>query len=177
MDGLPGDGRRLPQSARAGASKRLPTTCWRDRASGSSWASYYAATVFSTFTPLGMPDSSGRTASGLGSFSPCRTAHSCSSWLPSDSICDDASHSGDQLVLLARVSFAGTALLGPLVLAAILSDKPPGVEIPLATVLCVLVVVASSFGFAPASIAGLRVDLLLLVTVSVVAGVSTALRR
>jgi len=85
--------------------------------------------------------------------------------------------SSDQLVLLARVSFAGTALLGPLVLSAILLDKAPGVEILVATALSVLVFVASSLGFIPGTIVGWRVDLILLVMLSAIALLSAAFRR
>ena len=55
--------------------------------------------------------------------------------------------SSDQLVLLARVSFAGTALLAPLVLGAILSRHPPGVEVIVATALmmCSLFLRAASW--------------------------------
>ena len=69
--------------------------------------------------------------------------------------------SNDQLVLLARVSFAGTAMLGPLVLAGIFSKTPPGLEVIVVTAAGVVVFGISSLGVMPASVGGVRMDLLL----------------
>ena len=69
--------------------------------------------------------------------------------------------SNDQLVLLARVSFAGTAMLGPLVLAGIFSKTPPGLEVIVVTAAGVVVFGISSLGVIPASVGGVRMDLLL----------------
>jgi SSS family solute:Na+ symporter len=78
--------------------------------------------------------------------------------------------SGDQLVLLARISFAGTALLAPLVVAAILSDHPPGNELIIGTGLAVSIFLLSSFELLPATLIGVRMDLLLLVLLALLAG-------
>ncbi len=75
--------------------------------------------------------------------------------------------SNDQLVLLARVSFAGTAMLGPLVLAGILSKTPPGVEVIVVTALGVVVFGISSLGVIPASVGAVRMDLLLFAVLGV----------
>ncbi len=69
--------------------------------------------------------------------------------------------SNDQLVLLARVSFAGTAMLGPLVLAGIFSKRPPGSEVLVITALGVIVFGLSSLGVIPGTIGSVRMDLFL----------------
>lgn len=72
--------------------------------------------------------------------------------------------SGNQLVLLARVSFAGTALMAPFVLAAILTRRPPGVEIIVATGAGLLIFLCSVLGLIPEVIGPIRLDLLLLLS-------------
>lgn len=73
--------------------------------------------------------------------------------------------SSDQLVLLARVSFNGTALLAPLVLAGIFAQRSPGMEVVGATALALLLFLASLAGLVPDSLGPVRLDLLLLVGV------------
>lgn len=85
--------------------------------------------------------------------------------------------SGDQLVLLARVSFAGTALLGPFILSGILSEKMPGrIQIP-ATAVALALFLASVLGAIPPKLGPVRLDLLLLVVLSIVTLASYNLRR
>ena len=76
--------------------------------------------------------------------------------------------SNDQLVLMARVSFAGTALLAPLVLGAILSTRPPGVEVIVATALAIVLFLASSLGLIAGTVGSVRMDLLLLLSLGVI---------
>lgn len=77
--------------------------------------------------------------------------------------------SSDQLVLLARVSFAGTAMLAPLVLTAVLAPQPnPRVLIP-ATMTVVVVFLMSLAGVIPDELAGLRLDLILFASLALVA--------
>ena len=71
----------------------------------------------------------------------------------------------DQLVLLARVSFTGTALMTPMVLAAILTKKAPGPEIVLWAALGIISLVLSLLKVFPPSIAGIRMDLFIFLTV------------
>lgn len=85
--------------------------------------------------------------------------------------------SGNQLVLLARVSFAGTAMLAPFVLAAILTERTPGVEIIVATAVGLAIFLASVLGVIPESLWGLRIDLGVLLSLSLLTLVSTLLRR
>lgn len=77
--------------------------------------------------------------------------------------------SNDQLVLLARVSFAGTSLLAPLVIAAVVSRVPPGKIILVATASALAIFLASLFNLAPSMILGIRLDLLLFVSLAIIA--------
>lgn len=80
--------------------------------------------------------------------------------------------SSDQLVMLARVSFAGTSLLGPMVLAGILAKESPGPTIIFATALGILIFIGSLVEIVPAAVGGIRVDLLLLLLLALIAIVS-----
>ena len=71
--------------------------------------------------------------------------------------------SSDQLVLLARVSFAGTALMAPMILAAILSDKARSMSLVWVTAGTVLLFIGSLLGIVPSMISGFRMDLLLFI--------------
>ncbi len=68
----------------------------------------------------------------------------------------------DRLVLLARVSFAGTAMSAPLILTGILSKNKPPSAIILITAVAILVFLLSLLGFIPSKIGVLRLDLVLL---------------
>lgn len=76
--------------------------------------------------------------------------------------------SSDQLVLLARVSFNGTALLAPLVLAGVLCEYAPRREVIFAPVLGLALFLASLVGVIPDTLGPVRLDLLLLVVISLV---------
>ncbi len=85
--------------------------------------------------------------------------------------------SNDQLVLLARVSFAGTAILAPMILSAVLGAQRPAMPIVIATAIGLLVFLASTVGVLPERVAGLRVDLWILGGLSLVAALGAMLRR
>lgn len=71
--------------------------------------------------------------------------------------------STQELVLLARVSFAGTALLAPLVFNAIFAHNKLGNTLPWVTLLSLLIYLASSLlGLIPEMIFNIRLDMLLL---------------
>ncbi len=72
----------------------------------------------------------------------------------------------DQLVLLARVSFAGTSMLAPMILAAVLSDRPPNRMVIVFTGLGLAIFIASLLGVLPGQVGPLRMDLLLLILLS-----------
>ncbi|MDW3094711.1 MAG: sodium:solute symporter family protein [Gammaproteobacteria bacterium] len=74
------------------------------------------------------------------------------------------------LVLLARLSFAGTALIAPMVICAIYSDDDRsnlGWEVPIASLFIVALFLLHVFGFGPNQLIGLRIDLALLIIVSI----------
>ncbi len=71
--------------------------------------------------------------------------------------------SSDQLVLLARVSFAGTAMMGPLVILGIFSRKPQGVFMIVASGLGLLTFILSQAGVLPGTLGPLRMDLSLMI--------------
>ena len=83
----------------------------------------------------------------------------------------------DQLVLLARVSFAGTSMMAPMILAGILAKRPLGTEIIVATALALLLFLASLLEIIPSTIGPIRLDLLLLLSVGAIALVSYYTRR
>lgn len=71
--------------------------------------------------------------------------------------------SSDQLVLLARVSFAGTAMMGPLVILGIFSRKPQGVFMIVVSGLGLLTFILSQAGVLPGTLGPLRMDLSLMI--------------
>ena len=85
--------------------------------------------------------------------------------------------SNDQLVLLARVSFAGTSLLAPLVIAAVLSPFPPGRVVFGATLAALLIFLVSIFKVIPDMVFGIRLDLLLFICLSIIALASVVIRK
>ena len=68
---------------------------------------------------------------------------------------------GDQLVLLARVSFAGTAIMAPFIFAVILTRQTPGIEIIIATGLGLLLFLLSLADLIPNNYFSIRLDLLI----------------
>ncbi len=87
-----------------------------------------------------------------------------------------ATISGNQFVMLARVGFAGTAIMAPFILAGILSRKAPGVEIIIATALGLVAFLSSVLGLIPGHYAGYRLDLILMVGLSLFALLSVVAR-
>lgn len=82
--------------------------------------------------------------------------------------------SSDQLVLMARVSFAGTAMLAPLILTGVLCERPNATGLVPATLAALSLFLLSVLGFAPNAIFGWRLDLVLFATLSLLALVSHA---
>ncbi len=77
--------------------------------------------------------------------------------------------SSDQLVLLARTSFAGTAIMGPLVILGILSKKSMGKFMIIASGLGLAVFVLSESGILPGKVGPFRMDLFLMIVLSLCA--------
>ena len=85
--------------------------------------------------------------------------------------------SSDQLVLLARTSFAGTSLMAPMILAGIFVKKQLGMEIVWATALGLALFLGSQLGWVPAKIGAIRLDLALLLSLGLLTLASWAVRR
>lgn len=85
--------------------------------------------------------------------------------------------SSDQLVLLARVSFAGTAMMGPLVILGIFSRKPQGIFMIVMSGIGLLVFILSLVGVLPGTLGPLRMDLLLMILLSASALINYLSRR
>jgi SSS family solute:Na+ symporter len=69
--------------------------------------------------------------------------------------------SSDQLVLLARVSFAGTAMLGPMVLIAVFARNKVDSTILWVSLMMVILFIVYLAGWLPEVILGIQFDLLL----------------
>ncbi|MDW3646676.1 MAG: sodium:solute symporter family protein [Bacteroidia bacterium] len=74
----------------------------------------------------------------------------------------------DELVALARTSFAGTSLLAPMIFAGIFHKKASSLKIlPIITMIGILLFVASQFKIVPSNLLGIRMDLFILLILSV----------
>jgi SSS family solute:Na+ symporter len=85
--------------------------------------------------------------------------------------------SSKELVILALKSFAGTSLMAPMILAAVLSKTRPGVEIVFGTSTAMTIFLCSQFGLAPAVIGAWKIELILLAMLGIVAIASSLLRH
>ena len=83
----------------------------------------------------------------------------------------------DQLVLLARVSFAGTALLAPLILCGVLQNHPNSKLLLPATFVALFTFVGSILGFIPKEIFNIRMDLILFASLTIVAAMGAHFRQ
>jgi SSS family solute:Na+ symporter len=78
----------------------------------------------------------------------------------------------DELVLLARVSFAGTAMMAPIILVGILSKKRPGKELLIASSAALIIFLLSVFNLFPSTISEIRTDMGLFIILFIVSLVS-----
>ncbi|MEP3208101.1 MAG: sodium:solute symporter family protein [Maribacter sp.] len=69
--------------------------------------------------------------------------------------------STEHLVLLARTSFTGTAMMAPMILVGILSAKKLSVLMPLMTLAALLIFIFAKLGIAPSKIGMLEMELVL----------------
>lgn len=83
----------------------------------------------------------------------------------------------DQLVLLARVSFAGTSMLAPMVISGIFSKRPPGTEVIVGTGIGLVLFLASQLTVIPEMVLGVRMDLFLLIALGVLTVASYVYHR
>jgi solute:Na+ symporter, SSS family len=84
--------------------------------------------------------------------------------------------SSDELVLLARISFAGTAMMGPLVILGILSRSPQGAFMIIATGIGLSAFILSQTGIFPDNVGPLRMDLFLMISLTICA-IGSYIRR
>ena len=71
--------------------------------------------------------------------------------------------SSDELVLLARLSFSGTALMGPMIILGIFSSRPSGTTMIILSLLALLIFILSNLGWFPKHILSLKTDLFLMI--------------
>ena len=71
--------------------------------------------------------------------------------------------SSDELVLLARLSFSGTALMGPMIILGICSNRPSGITMIILSLLALLIFILSNLGWFPKHILSLKTDLFLMI--------------
>ncbi|MCF6333990.1 MAG: hypothetical protein L3J11_11965 [Draconibacterium sp.] len=77
-----------------------------------------------------------------------------------------ASLMGDQIALLARVSFTGTSLFAPVVLAAVAMKSRPGKELIVISMIALLAFIGSQAGLIPSKIGVIQLDILLYIFIS-----------
>ncbi|MBT34478.1 MAG: sodium:solute symporter [Thalassobius sp.] len=85
--------------------------------------------------------------------------------------------SSDQLVLLARTSFAGTALMAPMIFTGIFLTNHTGKVMPYATALSMFIFILSLLGVIPSFYFGIRLDLLLFIFVSATGIINALLNK
>lgn len=88
-----------------------------------------------------------------------------------------ASLMGDQIALLARVSFTGTSMFAPVVLAAVAMKGKPGKELIVISMVALLVFVGSQAGIVPSKIGAIQLDILLYIFITGTTLISVILRK
>ena len=83
----------------------------------------------------------------------------------------------DEIALLARVSFTGTSMFAPVVLAAVILKDKPGKELIIISLLALLVYVASMADLVPSKVGALRLDLLLYLILTTTTVLSMSARK
>ena len=86
--------------------------------------------------------------------------------------------SSDELVLLARTSFAGTSIMAPMIFIAIFSKRAHQLRwIPIATLVALVLFVLSQFGIVPKTVLTIRTDLFLLIVLALSSLVGLRIRK
>ncbi len=88
-----------------------------------------------------------------------------------------ASLMGDQIALLARVSFTGTSMFAPVVLAAVAMRGKPGIELIVISFAALLVFLGSLAGIIPTKVGAIQLDILLYIFITVSTIISVFTRR
>ena len=84
---------------------------------------------------------------------------------------------GDDLVLLARMSFAGTSMIVPIVLIGVISKRKPGSEIIIFSAMSLLIFLLTLFNIIPSVLYHMRVDLGLYILLLIMSVVSVLVRK
>ena len=84
--------------------------------------------------------------------------------------------STDQLVLIARVSFAGTSMLAPMIFAAVLTKRAPGKVVIWATFVGLLIFLSSVMKLIPTMVGPVRLDMGLLLLLGLITVLSVLLK-
>jgi SSS family solute:Na+ symporter len=85
--------------------------------------------------------------------------------------------SGDELALLARVSFTGTSMMAPIILGGIISKGKPGIELVILSASAFVVLLASLFKIIPNELLLINLDIILYLYLIVGVSISLLVRR
>ncbi|MEO9893209.1 sodium:solute symporter family protein [Aurantibacter sp.] len=85
--------------------------------------------------------------------------------------------STEHLVLLARTSFTGTAMMAPMILVGILSAKKLSKLMPIATLIALLVFILAKLGVLPVKIGALQIELVLFIFLAIAVVVETVVLK
>jgi solute:Na+ symporter, SSS family len=84
---------------------------------------------------------------------------------------------GDQIALLARVSFTGTSMFAPVVLAAVAMRGKPGIELIVISFTALLIFLGSLAGLIPSNVGAIQLDILLYLFITGATLVSVLFRK
>ena len=87
-----------------------------------------------------------------------------------------ASLMGDQIALLARVSFTGTAMMAPVILAGVIMKQKPGKELLVVSLIALVVFLASIAKIVPSKIGVMQLDIALYIFTFGTTAISVFLR-
>jgi len=85
--------------------------------------------------------------------------------------------SGDELALLARVSFTGTSMMAPVILGGIISKSKPGKELVILSASAFIVLLASLFKIIPNELLLINLDIILYIYLIIGVTISLLVRR
>ncbi len=88
-----------------------------------------------------------------------------------------ASLMGDQIALLARVSFTGTSMFAPVVLAAVAMRGKPGIELIAVSFIALSIFMGSLAGILPSKVGAVQLDILLYIFITVATLISVLVRK
>lgn len=84
---------------------------------------------------------------------------------------------GNQLALLARVSFTGTSMMTPIILPAVLMKRKPGKELIIISFVALMIFLASLAGILPSEIGKVKIDIALYIFIFVATAISLLISK